>query len=409
MSNTDDISSGTGTQNGTDTDIIEYDGVDMVIVIDNSGSMAEEQEILATGFFTMINALVNPVAAQDVAAKADDIRVAVVTSDLGLQYSGKPGPVTGTSSGVTGCSAMGDDGAFQTYATGLTVDIQDNEIDCVPGGNQCPNAQWTCQGGKCRAPGSGATAQCPSLAGTYAELTPQNNNDNLAFQVACMAQQGTKGCGIEQQLEAAVVGLKKHPTFVRDNYLLAVLIVSDEEDCSIKDKGLFDTPEWKDKVNGLNTACNYPESNETNFLYTIERYKAEYLDIKAFDPNAVVFAAIVGVPHENTLCQGRGNEIGQACLDSSDMTLEKTEFTDPASGQKYWHFRSACVRDDDPGTPVIETEAKPGRRYVQLARAFGEKGYVYSICNKDWGPAMKEIAGLIASQLGGTCCSDPMD
>jgi hypothetical protein len=218
-----------------------------------------------------------------------------------------------------------------------------------------------------------------------------------------MAQQGTLGCGIEQQLEAAVVGLKKHPTFVRDNYLLAVLIVSDEEDCSIKERGLFDTPEWKDQKESLNTACNYPESNETNFLYTIERYKEEYSAIKASDPNAVVFAAIVGVPHENTLCQGRGNEIGQACLDSNEMSLEKKDYGD------HWHFRPACVRDDDPSTPTIETEAKPGRRYVQLARTFGEKGYIYSICNKDWGPAMKEIAGLIASQLGGTCCSDPMD
>lgn len=382
-----------------------FEGVDMIVVVDNSGSMAEEQKILATGFFTLINSLVEPVSNQGIASSADDVRVAIVTSDLGLQYSGKPGPV----GAVSGCDAMGDNGDFQTYSGTPTVTIQDNEIDCDAGGGQCPNAQWACTGGKCQAPSGDGSAACPPLAGTYAELTKTNGNGNLAFQVACMAQTGTSGCGLEQQLESAAVGLVKHNEFVRENFLLAVLIVSDEEDCSIKDKGLYETPEFKDKVKGLNTACNYPPSNDTNFLYGVDRYKELYTTLKG-NPNAVVFAAIVGVPTgSSSPCQGRGSDIGNNCLTDPAMQLNSQEFTDPVSDQKYWHFAPACVRDDVAGDDKVETEARPGRRYVQVAQSFGSQGYVYSICNKDWGPAMKDIASLIASQLAGTCYEDSLD
>ena len=41
---------------------VAYDGIDLVVVVDNSGSMAEEQEILTTGVYTLVNQLTNPVS-----------------------------------------------------------------------------------------------------------------------------------------------------------------------------------------------------------------------------------------------------------------------------------------------------------------------------------------------------------
>ncbi|MCU0664491.1 MAG: hypothetical protein MUC50_19465 [Myxococcota bacterium] len=387
----------------TDLNITGFDGVDLLVVIDNSGSMEEEQAILGTGFFTLINSLAEPIGANEDNPSADDIRVAVVTSDLGLQFSGTPGPAD--LQGKTDCSPQGDNGNFMGYAPGLTLNIKDDTIDCDADGHQCPTGTWSCVSGKCQAPGGNGAVSCPTLSATYAELTPTNNNGDLAFQVACMAQQGKGGCGYEQQLEAAVVGLNRHADFVRAGYLLAVLVVSDEEDCSLKDDGLFNTAEFKSPTQ-TNVACNYPASNETNFLYAATRYKEQYGNIKG-NPNAVVFAAIVGVPDKKTICQGRGNEIGESCLADSSMQLKPVEYTD--GGTPYEHFAPACIRDDDPSDSTIETQARPGRRYVDVARAFGDKGYVYSICNKDWSPAMKDIAELIRSQLGGTCYTDSLN
>lgn len=52
----------------------------------------------------------------------------------------------------------------------------------------------------------------------------------------------------------------------------------------------------------------------------------------------------------------------------------------------------ACTREED---DEEVTRAWPGRRFVELAELFGERGYVYSICNGDWSPAMSELAAMI--------------
>jgi hypothetical protein len=383
-----------------------YDGVDWMFVIDNSQSMAEEQKNLGTQFFAMMNAFLQSTRES---GNVSDMRVAVVTSDLGLQYGGNPGP-TDVVDRVAGCDAMGDDGAFQAYAAGQTVWIQDNFINCKPGWAQCPNEQWQCVDGKCAAPISGQELSCPPLTALYAETTPPDLNKQLTLQAACMAQQGTAGCGIAQPLEASLAALKKNPSFVRYHNVLAVVIVSDNDDCSIKDKSLFSTPQWHSGIetgSALNTACHTPSSNEENYLYEVVRYKEELDAIKGW-PGGVVFAAIVGVPADNYLCQGSGNQIGEACLQSEEMTLDIQEFDD--EGRPSGHIQPACVRYED-GAPnsKILTEARPGRRYVQLAREFGDRGYVFSICNPDWSPLLMDaVPRLLVAEHCGACYTEPI-
>ena len=70
----------------------DFDGVDIVVVVDNSGSMAAEQSILSTGFYTLVNSLTRPLGPEIdpswVFPPVDDMRVAIVTSDMGLQWGG---------------------------------------------------------------------------------------------------------------------------------------------------------------------------------------------------------------------------------------------------------------------------------------------------------------------------------
>jgi len=386
-----------------------FTGVDLLVVVDNSRSMQEEQNILATAFFPLVNALVNPLPDWSY-APADDVRVAVVSSDMGLQWGGHPynGDVA-----LDGCDSKGDNGAFQTYGSGKTIDIQHDVIPCDATAAQCPTG-WSCSAtgpgevGRCQAPGGdGADQPCPGMASLWAE-TPLGTGDDapanpeLAFQVACLSALGTNGCGFEQQLQAAAVALHapSQQEFVREDALLSVLIVSDEEDCSIESEELFDVPEIQDmSTKTVNLACG----NHEQYLYDAAGYKKTFEAVKGDRPGAAVFAAIVGVPPgddgELGACEGSGDGLGD-CLDHPKMNPGVVE-EDGA-----FYFDAACTRYE--GDDLI-TLARPGRRYVQLAGEFADLGYTYSICREDWSPAMEDIARLIAANLAGTCYPKPLD
>jgi hypothetical protein len=395
-----------------------YDGVDLLVVVDNSRSMDAEQQILSSGFYTLVNSLVNPTSGWEFPA-VENVRVAIVTSDMGLQYGDPPSieafPYGLDIQGCTERDPRGDDGKFQAIMV-PTINPDDNAISCDEGGNQCPE-DWDCVDGKCAAPGGVTTTNCPTIGAGWAETSEEAPVDNLATQVACMASQGVNGCGIEQQLEAAVRGLDRNDNqrgFMKDKHLLAVLVVSDEEDCSVAKKGLFGTDGFKSGAGSdglLNVSCNLPEENEEQFLFDTGRYWRELVELKDGRASAVIFAAIVGVPDKGTLgtnsspCEGSGNALG-TCLDHPLMALEKQNFEDQNTGFEFIHFRPACTREEN-GDEV--TSARPGRRYVKVASAFGKNGYVYSICNADWSPAMAEIANLIASSMGENCFDKRLD
>jgi hypothetical protein len=371
-------------------------GVDLLMVVDNSASMAEEQSILATSLYNLINALVSPTSSSPY-APVENVRVAVVSSDMGLQY-GESG-LTSDSSDLPTCYSTGDDGRFQTDLL-QSVTIASNVISCDPDGEQCPNADWTCEAGLCKAPGGAqnAVVGCAPLATVpWAETTESVPNRYLVNNVSCMAELGTGGCGIEQQLQAGVKAVTRpdQSAFLKEDHLLSVIVVSDEEDCSIADSGLFQTPEWNDN-RYLNTACNFPESNETNYLFNADYFHDKLVEAKGGRSDAVVFAAIVGVPSIDATCQGNGNQIG-GCIADPAMQLVPQEFHDDLNDVNYTHFSPACTRVDSTGTPV--TTARPGRRFVETAQQFGSEGYVFSICNADWSPAMAAVSSAIVQRI----------
>ena len=387
----------------SDGDIV---GVDMLVVVDNSISMAEEQEILATAFFPLVNSIIHPLPDWP-HPSIDDIRIAVITSDMGLSWGGLPYEEGDGWPGTNPCSASGDNGVFQTYASGTTVNIEHDVIQCDGSNAQCPTG-WTCsvtgadETGTCQAPGGDGTGQvCPDMNATWSETTETSPNDVIAFEVACLADQGTTGCGFEQQLQSAAAALSRsdQEAFVREESLLAILIVSDESDCSMEDgPAMFATDEIQDEsgISEKNIACG----ENPDYLYDIDHYYTTYTGFKT-SPNSVIFAAIVGVPDDGDACQGTGDSLGD-CLDHPDMELVPV-IKENSAGTDTWYFENACTR----GTV---TQAQPGRRYVKLAsEEFGKMSFIYSICQADWGPAMEEIARLIASNLAGTCYEKPLD
>jgi hypothetical protein len=392
-----DTDTDTDTDADTDTDVDDsLTGVDLLVMIDNSGSMSQEQAMLATSLFSLVSALTSPLP--DAAySQVDDLRIAVITSNMGLSSNGDvndqywPG-----GDAPTGCHDRGDNGRFQPI-TATSVDLANDVIQCDATAAQCPEG-WTCAGiddfsgvGLCHTDGATAMA-CAAIPDVdWTETSAGNPNPDLALQASCLAQQGTEGCGWEQQLASVDTALRRSDQheFLEDDHLLAILVVTDEDDCSMNDaEGLFSQPEVADQSqNTVNIACGeHPEylHNTSYFYDTITSIKG---------PSHVVFAAVTGVPYQGDAadaCQGPGDAIG-ACLDQAEMEL----ITEQVDGGA-WYYTPACTRTVD---TVEVTKAYPARRFVELASEFGANSFVYSICNEDWSPAFAMVNAMIASKI----------
>jgi hypothetical protein len=348
-----DIDTDTDTDADTDTEESPTSGVDLLIAVDNSGTMQHEQAILAQDIYALVEGL---------AGDVDEVRVAVLSTDLGLSWGGNPYQ---TGDGWPGslppsCDAAGDEGRFMTYSGSKTIYLDDEEYDC------------------------------PTLTDQWAETPsgdPPSYNPELPGQAACLTTLGTSGCGWEQPLQSIAVGVNRtdQADFHHEDHLLAVIAVSDEDDCSIEFNGLFGVDEiLNSDDNRVHVACgNHPE-----FLYSAAHFVDQFAAPKDGSPYAVLFAAIVGVPIDDD-CQGRGDAITD-CLDHPDMQLVEV------LENEAYVFEPACDRWEE---SEQVTRAAPGRRFVELASEYMANGFVYSICNKSWTEAMVGIAEMITEEL----------
>ena len=173
--------------------------LDILFVIDNSGSMQPHQEALAAAAGDALFAQLEA----DLGA-LPDLHMAFVSTNVGT------GPEGG---GGTACNGNGDDGLFRGPE---------------PGSDAC---QVTAEA-FLKNLDDGAGGRMVNYQGTLAE----------AF--SCMAIIGTLGCGFEQPIEAIRRALDgRHPEndgFLRDEAMLLIVILADEDDCSAFDRTVFD-------------------------------------------------------------------------------------------------------------------------------------------------------------------------
>ena len=383
-----------------------YTSADVLLVVDNSGSMAQEQEILATALFTLINSLANP---GDDRPPIDDVRIAVTTTDMGVSYAGIP---YNDEDGIFAneqvrCFGAGDNGAFVTDYTDDTINIMEGTIACDADASQCPPG-WTCENsdtdtnGFCMDPnGTGEGVSCPPSpdeAGT--SFIPDGRTDK-SLAVACLAGNiGNDGCNYEQQLKSGSAALTNNgAAFIRPDSLTAIVVVSDEDDCSIASDAWHELDELQ-KVTA-NLACG----RHHDLLDNITDLKSSYEAAKIAAGGSaedLVFAAIGGVPVVSE-CQGTGDTLG-GCLAVHPGVNGTGTMGDPdevarttSAGVDQYYFEYACQRyadgadTDNPDVRPI-TAAYPGIRYIHMAQAFGDRGYMFSICNSDWSAAMENIA-----------------
>jgi hypothetical protein len=233
--------------------------------------------------------------------------------------------------------------------------------------------------------------------------------------VTCVTGQGTDGmwgCGYEQQLESIVTssGNSANAGFNRDGALLAIILITDEDDCSTTDPRVFDIDQrdsnpfqgpWLDATTKAQVKFNLRCWEHRDALRKVEDYVSGIASLKS-DPSQVVFAAITGIPEDDTLDRDQFNTDADrytAILDDGRMVEIPNPPDDALQNQA---LRPTCTASDGSGTAV------PGRRIVETMRGLAEDNtgvgtVVESICADDYAPALNAIVNRIAAALRQLC------
>lgn len=365
--------------------------VDLLFVIDDSGSMQDVQELLRAQFSALMAKL------RTVRGGLPSVHIGVTSTDIGAGANG---------SGL-GCPPPGDEGKLlvgscanpqgapylvDAEPTGCTVDKQldPNGKLLACGANDCTQAQ-------CTEPGTTLVVDamgCPRCR--------NYEGQSLEDVFSCMADLGISGCGFEQPLEAMRKALEPENTanagFLRDDVLLSVVIISDEDDCSASTPQLFDgtqtdlgsplgpysfrcfefgvTCDVNGRGQGVRHGC-VPREDQGALLYPISRY-VDFLHALR-PPEQLVVAAIAGPTN--------GGEV--------------TVGLDP---QGYLSPTFSCSTPTGGAVPAVRLEA-----FVNALHADVDMDWAFSsVCNPSYSEALEGVANEIAVLLD-SCPPGPLD
>jgi hypothetical protein len=402
------------------------DQVDLLFVIDNSGSMASEQQrlgqllpnlvrVLTTGDKTPPEDGSEPTMEERNAnpdrffTPVRSLHIGVVTSNMG----GIDEPPT--SGAISSCRGAGDDGRLQNSTeiaqAGVTA-MTNIEFEGYRSGEVVIPPDDECDIPK------------PLLYQTFVANDEELNDvDEVANTFRCVSRVGIRGCPFEQQLEAmwkalapeeapedaededlykfldgkGGQGTRTNEGFLRDEAILAIMHVSDEEDCSLSAtkngaKLLFDptrnSPAEEMYGEKINLRCGL-FGEKDGLVWPAERYVKGLRSLKPDYPDRIIFGAIVGIPTEL-----KRDITIKEILERGDMQFAE----DGNTGLP----RPSCVRDN-PMMPGRSDKASPPRRFLQVADAFGPNAVIHSICDDTYAPALDRLIERIAQQLKGNC------
>ena len=327
--------------------------IDILFVIDDSGSMKEEQDSLRANFSRFIAVL------ESLDGGLPNVQIGVITPNLGVTaIDGTKGPMLGNC-----LDAENERGELRTLGVGGPRFLRDV---ARPGGGRETN---------------------------YGAQT-------LAQAFAQLADVGSSGCGIEQHLEATKRALDNNPVnagFIRDNAYLAVILIADEDDCSLANARLFDGTANGDILNFRCTmqgvACDTPATpfdmatgrredchprEDSTMIAPVSRY-VDFLKAKKLDARDVIVAGIVGDPEPFEIVSRPGtNVLGRSCT-YAGPTGEQFAF--PA-------VRTASFLSQFPNTArttICDADLSDGLEQigVQLRKTFIDSCFEYELGDVD--------------------------
>lgn len=386
----------------------ENGDVDILFVIDNSGSMAEEQSRLARNF-------------EAFAARLDTMgahyRIGFTTTDSGNPRCSGTTPEGGDLV-LRSCLDRLGEGAFQFNDIDAAYACTDV---CSLTGDQLAVRPSTASGAS-----DGQEAKPRPWIEKIDGVSNLPGGVSMADAFACFGPQGIDGCGFEQPLESMYRALQKalEPSegnhgFMRDNALLSVIFVTDETDCSYdpghsdiftSDKTFWESPDDPAPTSALcwnaGVACQGPgpvydgcepedyaadgtpgAADGVAVLRPVSRYTdflAEIQGDKQAQGRDVLLSLIAGVP------------IG---YEKGGLEIPYQEAADGTDQQRDFGIAPGCVAQDGSGSTAI-----PPVRERVVAEAFaGSETNLYSICQDDYTPALEGIARQIQRKLVPVC------
>jgi hypothetical protein len=338
--------------------------LDLLFLIDDSSSMAPLQMKMRQRLPDFMDVLKN------LPGGLPNVQVAVVSSSLGA----------GVFANVTGCpppvSPGNLDGNFQ-HKAGCGLNAGETFIKSLP------------------PPGAGMPRA-------------ENFTGDIATVFACMADLGQGGCGFEHQFEAVRLALQKAEVpgtenygFLRKDAYLAIIFLTNEDDCSVPaDSMLFDPNQQTtmDMLGGLQSyRCNEfghkcdtmlphaapgaPQtmtgckSAEDGKLVTVDGF-VQFLQTLKASPDQLLLAAIQG-PVEPYVVESKVFQLANGGMESQPT------------------IKHSCTS----GTAEY---ADPGVRIKQALDPF-PGSVIESICANDFRMSMVKIAEVIGAKLGGQC------
>lgn len=368
-------------------DAAPYDSVSILVVVDNSGSMADKQQALTE-------------ALQGLPASLDergiDWRLAVTTTD-----SGNPQ-----------CSSIGSE-----YGNFVATSCRSRLNDFVIDGDQELDATDTCLA-TCPASWDAPQMEPSAVEGEpwmrarpWIERIDGRSNVpgslSAADAIGCIVPQGIDGCGFEQPLESAHRAMERTLStddneygFVPRGALLVVLLATDEVDCSYNEaqgsafESLGERTFWNDTERASSAicwnagvACDGPDCWATDLdeggtevsaeraagwatLHPVSRYVDQ---LRRFGDAQVML--IGGVQADGQVTYGRSG--------SRDFLRE-------------YGVGPGCDGSAGSAVPPVRI-----RELVDATAASGERA-LFSICEDDQRPAIDALVESIAARMTAT-------
>ena len=343
--------------------------IDLLFLIDDSPSMADSQVNLASGFPGFIDVL------GTIPGGLPNVHLAVVTSDLGSKGADDPAPGPGIGAiGQGGCSGFGKAGNMQLF--GASVTSSDKFISDI--------------------------LDPAKIDGTRI----RNYTGTLTDAFSKMARAGAGGCGFEQHLEAIKQALEPTNTantgFLRPDAYLAVIIVADEDDCSMSHSSLIATGDdgplgplqsfrctrfgvlcddggaTSDAMNEVGPKTKCHPDDDSPYLTKVSDY-AKFLQGLKTDPNNVIVAGILGT--------------------TEPFAVELR--TLPATTTMVPSLAHSCTYVGGDGKPEV---ADPAIRLKFFLDQFPYRSAFSPICDRDLSSGLQQIGALLKTVFVGDPC-----
>ena len=332
--------------------------LDVLFMVDNSSSTEDKQMTFAQAFPTFVAAI------DTFPSGRPNLHMGVISSTADL------GPDAAALTGACPSPNMFSDGRLQN-----------------PLGSDCPSGLFI----EDIADGSGRDV---------------NYTGTLEDALSCIAPVGAAGCGFEAQMLATQRALDgTHPEnagFLRADADLMIVMLTDEDDCSVIDSSLFTMP--ASSVGGLSDYrcqpmfaydCDQPitaGSGSATYTNCVTRHGGPLLDPDTVaqllapikDPSQTAVALIAGDP-ETTIMTGA-------------LTFPDNVTQDPA-------LLPSCTTTLSDG-PAI---GRPAIRLNDFMSHYGPRGSFHSVCQPDYSQALTDIAGSMSTMLASACLASNVD